>query len=295
MFKTNPSRTWMTILGMGVGTGAVVLLVGLGFGLQGILLEQIILGETLLSLNVSNPSLRTVTLDTKQIGDIANFEHVKDASPMTAFSALVTYEGLTGNISLNAAGPSYFRYAGVTISDGKGFEDDNEAQEADRVLLTQGALKLFNVEAEEMIGRAIQFRVIVSRGGESEEVQEVPLPKTYKIMGITKEPSAVGAYILLSEASSYFSIKEFERLQVRVESSDYLDEIQQKIIEKGFRVTALSKTVDQANKIFQGVQTVLAVFGGIALIVSAIGMFNTMTVTRGNRHHAHDRRLAEQY
>ena len=77
----------------------------------------------------------------------------------------------------------------------------------------------------------------------------------------------------------YFSIKEFERLQVRVESSDYLDEIQQKIIEKGFRVTALSKTVDQANKIFQGVQTVLAVFGGIALIVSAIGMFNTMTVT----------------
>ena len=33
-FKTNPMRTWLTILGMGVGTGAVVVLVGLGFGLQ---------------------------------------------------------------------------------------------------------------------------------------------------------------------------------------------------------------------------------------------------------------------
>ena len=31
MFKTNPSRTWITIMGMGVGTGAVVMLVGLGF------------------------------------------------------------------------------------------------------------------------------------------------------------------------------------------------------------------------------------------------------------------------
>jgi ABC-type antimicrobial peptide transport system permease subunit len=41
----------------------------------------------------------------------------------------------------------------------------------------------------------------------------------------------------------------------------------------------LSKTVEQASKIFQGVQAVLATFGGIALIVSAIGMFNTMTVT----------------
>ena len=29
MFKTNPLRTWLTILGMGVGTGAVVVLVGL--------------------------------------------------------------------------------------------------------------------------------------------------------------------------------------------------------------------------------------------------------------------------
>jgi hypothetical protein len=32
MFKTNPSRTWLTILGMGVGTGAVVALVGFKIG-----------------------------------------------------------------------------------------------------------------------------------------------------------------------------------------------------------------------------------------------------------------------
>ena len=41
MFKTNPLRTWLTILGMGVGTAAVVILVGLGFGLQKIILEEI--------------------------------------------------------------------------------------------------------------------------------------------------------------------------------------------------------------------------------------------------------------
>jgi len=34
MFKTNPARTWLTIAGMSVGIGAVVTLVGLGFGLQ---------------------------------------------------------------------------------------------------------------------------------------------------------------------------------------------------------------------------------------------------------------------
>jgi ABC-type antimicrobial peptide transport system permease subunit len=60
---------------------------------------------------------------------------------------------------------------------------------------------------------------------------------------------------------------------------EFLDAVEARIIERGFIVTALSKTVDQANKIFRGIQVTLALFGGIALIVSAIGMFNTMTVT----------------
>ncbi|MBT4849458.1 ABC transporter permease [Candidatus Parcubacteria bacterium] len=44
-------------------------------------------------------------------------------------------------------------------------------------------------------------------------------------------------------------------------------------------VSSLSDTIEQANKIFGIVQLVLGLFGLIALIVSAIGMFNTMTIT----------------
>ena len=42
MFRTRPARTWLTIFGIGVGFGAVVILVGLGYGLQGVLLEKIV-------------------------------------------------------------------------------------------------------------------------------------------------------------------------------------------------------------------------------------------------------------
>ncbi|MDX1608073.1 MAG: FtsX-like permease family protein, partial [Candidatus Spechtbacterales bacterium] len=66
---------------------------------------------------------------------------------------------------------------------------------------------------------------------------------------------------------------------VRVDASENLNIVQEEIIEQGFNVVALSKTVEQANKIFTGIQAVLGTFGSIALIVSAIGMFNTMTVT----------------
>ena len=42
MFRTRPARTWLTILGLGVGIAAVVILVGLGYGLQKILLETLL-------------------------------------------------------------------------------------------------------------------------------------------------------------------------------------------------------------------------------------------------------------
>ena len=85
--------------------------------------------------------------------------------------------------------------------------------------------------------------------------------------------------LLLDELTSQIQVEEYERAQVLVDSADFLDQVTESIVEKGFGVTALSKTVDQAKKIFQGIQAVLALFGGIALVVSAIGMFNTMTVT----------------
>ncbi|MFA6160516.1 MAG: FtsX-like permease family protein, partial [Parcubacteria group bacterium] len=48
--------------------------------------------------------------------------------------------------------------------------------------------------------------------------------------------------------------------------------------EKGFFVSSVSETVDQAKQIFSIAQIVLALFGVVALVVSAIGMFNTMTI-----------------
>jgi putative ABC transport system permease protein len=85
--------------------------------------------------------------------------------------------------------------------------------------------------------------------------------------------------MLLSELRNHVGIEEYERIQVNVDNNENLPLVEEALVEAGYRVTALSKTVEQASKIFQGIQAVLATFGGIALIVSAIGMFNTMTVT----------------
>jgi len=279
MFKTNPARTWLTILGMGVGTGAVVTLVGLGFGLQNIILEQIVLGDTLRSLNVTPPPARSITLNPETVQEMFEIEHVQDVAPLASYAALVTFEGLTGNTFLQGTTPNYFRFTGTKEAAGRLFTQNTVEEDRGNVILTSAMLKLFGVtDPTSAIGKQVSFRVFVPKR-DSNETTEFEMKKRYTIVGVSGEASRPGAILLLDELTSQFAVDEYERAQVLVDKADYLDPVSEALIEKGFGVTALSKTVEQAKKIFQGIQAVLATFGGIALVVSAIGMFNTMTVT----------------
>lgn len=279
MFKTNPLRTWLTILGMGVGTGAVVVLVGLGFGLQKIILEQIVFGETLLSLGVSATGARNLAITDDVIQKFEEQEHILDAAPLARYPALVTYKGLTGNVFIQGAEPAYLRYAGITATAGDVFVEEDIAN-GNEVMLSPAVLKLFGIEdPDSFVGQEVTFRLLVPADDGTENITEINIEKKFRVKGITKEEGVLNALMMLPELRNYVGIEEYDRAQVRVESSEFLDATEKLLIEEGYRVTALSKTVEQASKIFQGIQVVLATFGGIALLVSAIGMFNTMTVT----------------
>lgn len=278
-FKTNPMRTWLTILGMGVGTGAVVVLVGLGFGLQDIILKQIVFGETLLSLGVTATGAQNLQLTNETVSQFKAIPHVLDAAPLARIPALVTYKGLTGNVFIQAADPAYLRYAGVTAEAGKVFTDADTGN-TEEVMLSPAILKLFGVDDEKsFIGQKVKFRLLIPTTDGSGKVDEIPIDKEYTVRGITKEQGTLNVLMMLPELRNHTAVDQYEDIHVRVDNNQDLAAVEDHLVKAGYRVTALSKTVDQASKIFQGVQVVLATFGGIALIVSAIGMFNTMTVT----------------
>lgn len=279
MFKTNPARTWLTILGMGVGTSAVVMLVGLGFGLQNILLEKIVFGDTLLSLNVSNPPNPAITLTQGAVDGFKKIPNVDDTSPLAKFSSLMTLDSLSANTDLEGVQASYFKYAGIAMAAGDPVADD--AAHADDVVISSAALKLFGVDdPKSILGKSVSFKVFVQTGASSTgSADQVPLNGNFTVTGVTQDVASIYAMVPLATLSSQIGVQSYDNVQVRAAGSGFLSEVQDAIVKEGFVVTALSQTVQQANQIFSGVQIVLACFGGIALVVSAIGMFNTMTVT----------------
>ncbi len=275
MFRTNRSRTILTILGIGVGIGTILFLVSLGYGLQKLILSRITTSEALLSLDVTTGDNEILKLNNEAIKDIEKIAGVEKVSPLVSLQAQINIDDISSELTANFARDDYFSLDGTELVFGEFYSP----QEEDKIVISEAALMLFNLKPEESYNKIVHISIFLPDQGEENKVSRdaVNLDYNFKIKGIIKDKNSNYIYLPLSIAQK-LNIDNYSCLKVKVKDKDQLDSIRNFIIEKGFSVSALSDIIDQANKIFKVVQIVLALFGIVALIVSAIGMFNTMTI-----------------
>lgn len=272
MFKTRRMRTMLTILGLSVGIGAILFLVSLGYGLQKILIEKITNDEALLSLDVFPSKSEILKLDKTSIEKIKALPGVEAVTPVVTFSVQLNYGNLNGDATLNAVDSSYFRLSAMETAIGDFFTKDDKKS----IVISKAVSRLFNIADDEVIGKELKLNIIIP-SEEDTGLIDLKDKGQYKIKGVIPEEDYSIVYIPLSEVSE-FNVKEYQQLKVKAQDSSQIERLRGDIESMGFTIAALSDTVEQANKIFRAVQIVLAIFGMIALFVSAIGMFNTMTI-----------------
>lgn len=268
-------RTFLTVLGVSVGIGTVLFLVSLGYGLQRTILSRITTADALLSLDVSSGTSELLTLNNESIDKISQIEKIAEVSPVLNLSAQISMGDLTSDSLIYAIDPSYFRLSGIMPSSGAVF---SSADSREVVISTAGA-KLLDLNKADVIGKEIALTLFVPRKkqGGVEEVEAVKRDDKYSIVGVIDDDNSSFIFIPLNTISD-LEINDYAQLKVKVSGNEFMEEARSKIIEQGFLVSSLSDTIDQANKIFKVVQIILSLFGLVALIVSAIGMFNTMTI-----------------
>ncbi|OHA79839.1 MAG: hypothetical protein A2747_03415 [Candidatus Yonathbacteria bacterium RIFCSPHIGHO2_01_FULL_44_41] len=273
VFRTKPTRTILTILGMSVGIGTVVFLVSLGYGLQYILIGNLITSEdSLMTLEAAYPSESGKGIDLEKVAEIKTREEVDAVSPVTEFSGeLSIAEGAPGIIPVTrVVRASYFKFAGVYPDLGEVFDEDNPG-----VVLSAQALKLLGLTVDEtIIGKEVTGKVYYPKpDGSTEEV----LISKLQIRGIiTDENESPLAYVPYSSVTKEPTV--LKSLLIKARNVDLVEPLRDKLEKEGFLISAKVDLVNQARKITNAITTVLMVFGTAALIVSAIGMFNTMIV-----------------
>ena len=279
IFKTNKLRTTLTVLGIGVGIGTILFLVSLGFGLQKTILEQITTSDALLSLDVFSESSSIIELDQENLNKIESMPEVMEVSPITIIPAQIEIDNLSSGTMVNAVNPSYFKLSGIQTTRGDLFIEG----EGNKVVISSAALKSFDISDDnKALEKIVSIKLYLLKeeqegGNMVEDIEEINIINDFEIVGIIEDESSSYIYIPFSDVS-HFNLPSFSRVKIKVSNQDEIESVREKVIGMGFNVSALSDTIEEANKIFQAVQIVLSLFGAVALIVSAIGMFNTMTI-----------------
>lgn len=274
-FRTKPQRVMLTIFGMSVGIATVLLLISLGYGLQYILIGRLMTTEdSLITMEVTYPTDSNLLIQKSTVEELKNIENVAEVSPIAEFSGEMK-QGINSGLLINTliVEPSYYRLSGILPDIGK--LDKNE--ETDGAILYSQSLAPLGMNLDESsLEKDLDFKISYfdNINNISEEAFSV---SPIKIKGIISDnamaPTAIIPYYLLNNPPPLY-----QKVLVKAKNTEVLESVRDKFIENGFSVSARIDIVSQAKKITNIITLVLGIFGITALIVSAIGMFNTMIV-----------------
>lgn len=274
MFKARTMRTLLTILGMSIGIAAIIFLVSFGYGLQQTLLKKITTSDALVTLDVSlGKTDNGETLNADTIEKLKSIPDVVNIIPVLELAGQAKFDNITLDVRSVSSAADLFKSEGLKIEHGRFFAK-NEAQ---NIVITSAVAKVFNTPSEEMLGKTVNLTLFQSdTEGQANKKSSYEPKENYIIVGVVANEENV-IYLSLDSLTD-FPLESYTKLKVKCSGTGALDQVKKAIEDQGFAASSISETIDQANKVFRVIQIVLMVFGLIALIVSAIGMFNTMTI-----------------
>jgi putative ABC transport system permease protein len=273
IFKTKPTRTFLTILGMSVGIGTVIFLVSLGYGLQYILIGKLITTQdSLITLSASYPVESGFSISSTTIQSMRALPNVAETSAVGEFSGQLSVDGSAGLIPIvRVAEPNVFRLSGLSPDIGESLRVDH-----DDIVLSNQALQLIGMPIDSStLGKEVRVQLYFPNPDGT--MRDIGVPTPLSIVGIISDGQQPPIAIMPARVMPV-AISSYKEVYIKAEDASTLILLRDTLVKQGFIISANIDLVNQAVKITNVITIALTVFGLAALIVSAIGMFNTMLI-----------------
>jgi len=269
-------RTLLTSGGVAISIGFITFLTALGYGLQKVSTEQIANMEALQILDVDAGKSKIVSMNEDTVRKISNLFGVEKVYPTVSVAGNISLQGSKIDGIVYGKTQDILSLEKPKIIEGKTFSSDR----AEELLVNAAAVKKIGVNNyAELIGKELDVKMILRPELLADEKK---VPKTesgkYKVVGILEEGNAPYVYMPL-ENLRRLGVVSFSGAKVKTTSRDNVDKIKILIEHMGFKVSSIKDTIDQVNQFFSVFRAVLTGFGVIAVVVSCIGMFNTLTIS----------------
>lgn len=275
IFKHNRLRTFLTVLGVGIGIAAILFLVSLGYGIQQLTVDRIASLDSIVTLDATTGDSSILKITNETVDKFAGIGDVVLVSPVLNISAQSLYGDSIGDTVVNGVFPEYFRMEGLIMSHGRQFDQSEE----DSVVVSTAVLSMFGINTNDALDKEIKLNYFVTRKvGEMDETKLEEDTRNYKIIGVIDDDNTSYVYMPLGNLK-YLEIDDYRSAKIKVNDVVNINKVKTEVATMGYNATAVADTLDQMNKVFRVVRIVLGALGIIALVVASIGMFNTMTIS----------------
>ena len=271
-------RTLLTMLGIIIGVAAVIVIVGLGNGLEGYITDSFSdMGTNTLTVNVmSRGSTRTLDVDGMYEIVEENSQYLDLCSPTVTMAGYVKIGSETvSTTSSTGVSEDYFDIAGVSVAQGRGLQYSDMAGRTKVCVI--GAYLNQAYFGGNAVGQSLRV------GGQSLKVVGVLAQQ-----GDTLEEGGSDDCLYLPYTTAERITGETSTYTVTMKDEDYIDESVAALesalyavfaSEDYYTVTSMSEILDTMTSMVNVLVGVLAGIAAISLVVGGIGIMNIMLVS----------------
>lgn len=288
--KGNKLRTFLTMLGMLIGIGAVIIILSLGEGVKGFVNGQFsTIGKGTIQIMAMGYNAENL-ITPEDLEVLEQIPQVTDTMPMHQQYTGITTDSENKDKTLMLFGLTYDfeKIQSLNLRYGRMFSEQDENLKSNVIIVEDNFAKIIykNNDPQYALGKEIEINI----GGEVQSFEIIGVAKsqypsaapTNMIIPIVYLPfSTMDQYAMDGEGKSYSA---YVVIDEAYEASDYSKPIQ-KLLEKRhgkedvYMVNSMVEMSDTYNDILEKVNLFTSVVAAISLLVGGIGIMNIMMVT----------------
>jgi putative ABC transport system permease protein len=299
----NKLRSGLTILGILIGTAAVILLVAVGIGVSNAVQRQIRdLGTNTLYVvpeagagadggGTQSRRTRLTDQDLKALSERNRAPAISVVAPVQELTGTVTWQGASHPLpNFQGSEPGYASITNITVKRGRLLNEEDEANHAKVALIGTTVAERLMGKGFDPVGQDVEFNgvrlrvvgLLSSKGSDGvqdeDDVMVAPLTTTLdRIVGAVDSYSLVVVQAVSRQAmpNAMAQVTAVLRQTHDLKPGAALD----------FRVFNADDLASAAESTAAALELFLAAIAGISLIVGGIGVMNIMLVTVTERTH----------
>lgn len=263
-------RNGLTITGVVIGIGSVVMLLSLGLGLRNLVTSQVVGSKSIKTIDVVSAKSDVLPIDQRSHDQIKSIKHVVTLARTYSSPGSVSYNDSNTGVAVFAASQSYLETSSLKINAGDKLAFNND----DDVIINTTVAKAIGLTDKDAIGKTIKITTEIKK----KDNQVATLDKNFTIRSVVE--SGPGTELFINE--KLFARQNpvsLAQLKVVVDERENVSAVREQIEGLGFSTNSPLDTLAQIDQVFRIFNLILVGFGGIGMIIAVLGMLNTLTIS----------------